>query len=195
MPTVTVVTDVFAGLGREVAAALGAPDTPMSVIPHPLGGLSQAEAEARGRDALRDVLNRLHQQPAPATFAKPVTPAAVKLHGSWEAVNDAFYQQGWTDGLPIVPPWRDKVEAMIAASGKPAQLLVAVVPPRMGMATVETIAVNAVMAGCEPRYMPVVVAAVGAMCRPEFNLLPMQDRKSTRLNSSHVSESRMPSSA
>jgi hypothetical protein len=91
---------------------------------------------------------------------------------------DAFielaYEYGWTDGLPVYPPTDDKVEAMIAYLGRPATDTVGVVPPGEGIATIEKIAINAVMAGCKPEYMPLIVAAVEAMLDPRFELLRVQ---------------------
>ena len=60
------------------------------------------------------------------------------------------YEQGWTDGLPIIPATPEAVERFVAASGRKADELVALLPPRKGRATVEVIAVNAIMAGCRP---------------------------------------------
>ncbi len=70
---------------------------------------------------------------------------------------ELMYETGWTDGLPVVPPTRDKVEQFIASTGRPADELIAELPPLGGRATVERIAVNAVMAGCLPEHMPVVI--------------------------------------
>jgi hypothetical protein len=83
---------------------------------------------------------------------------------------EAWFERGVTDGLPVVPPSRERVVAMLAASGRGPGELVAEVPPNFGRATVEKLAVNAVMAGCRPEYFPVVVAAVEAACDPTFNL-------------------------
>jgi hypothetical protein len=91
-----------------------------------------------------------------------------------DAVFDLYYRQGWTDGLPIVPPTEPKIRAMIAAVGKPPSTVLAAVPPRMAEATVEKVAINAVLAGCVPEYLPVVVAAVQAVCEPIFNLHGIQ---------------------
>ncbi|HEX2172758.1 MAG TPA: hypothetical protein VHL09_09975 [Dehalococcoidia bacterium] len=84
------------------------------------------------------------------------------------------FEQGWTDGLPVVPPTRAAVAAAIAASGRPADQVVATIPPREAAATVEQIAVNAVLAGCRPEYLPVVIAAVETMADPVFNLNGVQ---------------------
>ena len=92
------------------------------------------------------------------------------ISGSLEEVNAWFYERGWTDGLPIVPPTRARVESMLTGwPGAPGEEI-AEVPPLMGVATVRAIAVNAVMAGCAPEYLPVVVAAVSAVTKPRYGL-------------------------
>lgn len=83
---------------------------------------------------------------------------------------EQLYAQGVTDGLPVVPPTRERVRAFVEASGRPGDELIARVPPNFGRATVEKIAVNAVLAGCRPEYMPVVIAGVEAMCDEAFDL-------------------------
>src|SRR5512143_1746893 len=83
---------------------------------------------------------------------------------------EALYARGVTDGLPVVPPTRARVAAAVAASGRPADELIAQVPPNYGRATVEKIAINAVMAGCRPEYLSVVMAAVEAVCDEAFDL-------------------------
>jgi len=84
------------------------------------------------------------------------------------------YEQGWTDGLPIIPATPEAVEKFVAAAGRPADDLVALLPPRKGRATVEVIAVNAIMAGCRPEYMPVLIAAVEGVTDPSYPLELMQ---------------------
>jgi hypothetical protein len=87
--------------------------------------------------------------------------------GSLQEVNRFFYRRGWTDGLPIIPPTEEAVNEMLAGTDLPADYVVAKVIPRLGKATVEKIAVNAVMAGCLPTYMPVLIAAVQALMEPK----------------------------
>ncbi len=96
--------------------------------------------------------------------------ASVSVPDAPDAIFDIFYERGWTDGLPIVPPTKERVAAMLAAYGKPADEAVAVLPPRNGDATLEKLATNAVMAGCRPEYFPVVVAAVEALADPKFEI-------------------------
>jgi hypothetical protein len=83
---------------------------------------------------------------------------------------ETLFERGVTDGLPVVPPTRERVEAMVAGSGREATELIALVPPNFGRATVEKIAINAVMAGCRPDYLPVVIAGVEAMSEDAFDL-------------------------
>ena len=85
-----------------------------------------------------------------------------------------YFAQGLTDGLPVVPPTEARVRAMLDATPKPADDVVARVPPNFGAATVEKVAVNAVMAGCRPDYLPVVIAGVQAMCDERANLHGVQ---------------------
>jgi hypothetical protein len=84
------------------------------------------------------------------------------------------YEQGWTDGLPIIPPTPEAVARFVAASGRAGSDLIGVMPPRKGRATVEVIAVNAIMAGCRHEYMPVIVAALEGMMDPSYPLEFMQ---------------------
>jgi len=83
---------------------------------------------------------------------------------------EALFERGGTDGLPVVPPTRERVTAMIAGAGRDPAEPIAYVPPNFGRATVEKIAINAVMAGCRPEYLPVVIAGVEAMCDDAFDL-------------------------
>jgi hypothetical protein len=89
-------------------------------------------------------------------------------------VEDLFTKRGWGDGLPIVPPTVGRVKAALAFAGRAASELLGEVEPLKGLATVEKIAANAVMAGCRPQYMPVVLAAVEALLHPDFNLRGVQ---------------------
>ena len=83
---------------------------------------------------------------------------------------DLMFATGWTDGLPVVPPTEDRVKKFVEYTGQDAGELVAELPPLGGKATVERIAVNAVMAGCLPEHMPVVITAIKAMMDDRFNL-------------------------
>lgn len=81
-----------------------------------------------------------------------------------------MFDQGFSDGLPLVPPTPERVLRMLDGTQRGAQEVIALMPPNMGEVTVEKVAVNAVMAGCKPEYMPVIIAAVEAVCTDEFNI-------------------------
>lgn len=92
----------------------------------------------------------------------------------YHAAVELFFERGWTDGLAIVPPTEDLVEAMIRASDREPHEEIGEIPPVQGIATIEKLAVNSVMAGCRPEYFPIVIAAVEAMLEPEHNLNGVQ---------------------
>ena len=92
---------------------------------------------------------------------------------SFESYFDAvnfFYDQGWTDGLPIVPPTPALVSDMVSTTNLLNSHIIGVEPVKGRQITVEKVAINAVMAGCHPNFFPVVIAAVKALVQPEFNL-------------------------
>jgi hypothetical protein len=107
-------------------------------------------------------------EPAPGRLAYADSQAAAA-----QAVED-YFERGWTDGLPVVPPSEELVARMLAGTPRGPQEVLGPVPPRMGLATVEAVAVNAVMAGCKPEYLPVVLAALEAMLEERFNLNGVQ---------------------
>ena len=92
------------------------------------------------------------------------------VKGSVVDINSYFYERGWTDGLPIIPPTEDLVLEMIEACLLPPNRIMGRMPPLNGTVTPEKIAINTVMAGCKPDYMPVVLAAVKAVLQPQFNV-------------------------
>jgi hypothetical protein len=98
----------------------------------------------------------------------------IQLEDRLEAVDAHFRERGWTDGLPIVPPTPERVLRMLDGVDADPDLVLGKIPPLWGPATVEKVAVNAVMAGCAPEAMPVLVAALEAMQEPAFNLYGVQ---------------------
>ncbi len=113
-----------------------------------------------------------------AALTQPVTPEEkspkqeveevprIAFKGNLEEVNRFFYKRGWTDGLPIVPPTEEAVKEMLTGTALPAEYVVAKIVPQLGKATVEKIAINAVMVGALPTYMPVLIAGVQAIAEP-----------------------------
>jgi len=98
----------------------------------------------------------------------------LKLDDDAEAISDHFHAQGWTDGLPVIPPTAARVQRMLAGTTRPPADSLGLMPPAKLPLTIEKIAVNAVMAGCKPAYMPVLIAALEVMMVPEWMLDSMQ---------------------
>ncbi len=93
----------------------------------------------------------------------------IMFKGNLEEVNHFFYQRGWTDGLPIIPPTEEAVVEMLTGTDLPPDHLVGKMVPRLGKATIEKIAINAVMAGALPTYMPLLIAGVQALLDPRWD--------------------------
>ena len=83
---------------------------------------------------------------------------------------EAMFDRGWSDGLPVVPPTEARVLRMLDGTDRTPDEIVAVVPPDLVECTVEKVAINAVLAGCKPEYLPIVLAAVEAACTDTFNI-------------------------
>jgi hypothetical protein len=98
----------------------------------------------------------------------------IEVDDSPEALFDLLAERGWGDGLPVVAPTAERVDRMLKMVDANPDESVAVLPPRHAAATVRAIAVNAVLAGCPPEVMPVLVAAARALARPELNLEGVQ---------------------
>ncbi len=90
---------------------------------------------------------------------------------AWDTAQEELFAAGVTDGLPVIPPTRERVESMLAYCGFDAEEVVTALPPAFEDATWHALASNAVMAGCLPAYLPVVGAAVAALAEAEFNLI------------------------
>jgi len=116
--------------------------------------------------ALTKPLTAEEKSPKPRELEKL---SRIVFKGNLEEVNRFFYKRGWSDGLPIIPPTEEAVAEMLTGTDLPADHVVTKIIPRLGKATVEKIAINAVMAGALPTYMPVLIAGVQAVMEPEAN--------------------------
>lgn len=114
-----------------------------------------------------DTVHSSSTEQADATFA--LTSRRFELSDPAEAV-EFCYRQGWTDGLPVVPPTPERVSEFLAYAGHESGDILGTIPPRNRIITAEKVAINAVMAGCLANYMPVIIAAIEAMCQEPFNL-------------------------
>ncbi|HWI12822.1 MAG TPA: hypothetical protein VNT02_01160 [Burkholderiales bacterium] len=167
----------FVDLGRAQQSALGAPDLPIAVVPHPFGTRRRDDVRAIAEHCAGEIARlacESKKEAAPGAAAPVPLAQFVEAPADLEALNDYFMQRKWGDGLVIVPPTRERVERMLAHTARRRDEVVASIAPRYGAATVERIAINAVMAGCKPEYLPVVIAAAQAVAVKAFHLQAIQ---------------------
>lgn len=172
IPTVTIATTELVGLARSTAFSVGVADMPFVVVPHPMGGIPLSEITQKAKDAYPLIINAAINWKSTATMPppKPAYPAATfDFKGTESAVNELFMERGWSLGLPIVPPTSEKVAAMLKGTTQAPGKILGQLQPRMSSLTVELVATAAVMAGCKPEYMPVLLAAAEAMVDPAAN--------------------------
>lgn len=178
VPAITICSDQFIVLGRKQLKALGAEGQPIAVIPHPFGLRTREEVRAIAETCVDDIARIAVDPRAGAASDKASNGAARAARVEMPEDADDFdrfcIERRWSDGLPLRAPTLDKVERMIAASGRAADEVIAVVQPGFGTATVEGIAINAVMAGCRPDYVRTLIAAVQAFTDKRFNLQGIQ---------------------
>ncbi len=175
---VTVCSSAFVKLGRAQAAACGYPDLPIAVVPHPFSNRSRGEVRALAAQCAADIATLVAGIDANETAgprAAIATRAALcEVADDLQAINDFVMQRRWGDGLPVIPPTEARVAAMLCGSAHRADEVVARIAPGFGAATVERIAINAVMAGCEAAHLPLLIAATAAVCERPFNLQGVQ---------------------
>ena len=168
-PTVSVVAETFVDDAERTAASLGLDALPLLVMSSGFTNRTEEEIAAMVAPAI-DRLEELIHAEVPATdLSSRVQSAAVEAVDGEDALdafsrfNELFIERGWSDGLPLVPPTRAAVDRMLAGTSlSPDTVIAKALYPGLGVATVEKIAINGVMAGCLPQHMPVLVALVKA---------------------------------
>jgi hypothetical protein len=169
-PVVALVNRDFKSVVDSTVSGRGRPGIRVVFETIPLECTVMGDVEAGIAGAFEDIITSLtrpltaeEQNPKPKEAEKP---ARIIFKGSFEEVDRFFYRRGWTDGLPVIPPTEAAVAEMLEGTDLPPDHLVAEIVPRNGKATVEKIAINAVMAGALPTYMPVLIAGVQALTDP-----------------------------
>jgi hypothetical protein len=186
--TLTIVSDLFLPLAEHERTGLGRPDLPFLVVPHSTAYPGRGDQDVL-EDALRDGTAVADELAKPrselATQGADAPSARIEYgieQGSMEllTMNDelevsaTFYERGWTDGLPIVAPTPERVGAALSGTSLSGDHVLGNMPTRWRPATVLEVAINAVMAGCSPEHLPVLIAAVEASLDPDFNLFGVQ---------------------
>ncbi|MFC2052619.1 hypothetical protein ACFLT4_07855 [Chloroflexota bacterium] len=178
LPSVSIVETGFMALARATAQGVGVPKLPIAELPGVVMTDTKEELRQKVEEVvIKDVVKGL-ATPVAKEEVKLVEPAPrnIIFKGTLEEVNDFFYDNLWTDGLPIIPPTLAKVEEFMKFTDRTPEDVIGVLLPENREATVWNVAVNGVMAGCHPAYMPILIAVIEAISDPEFRI---QDAGST----------------
>jgi hypothetical protein len=171
VPSSSLVCEGFMRQAAATSVGLGMPNIPLALVPGHIGTQSGDEIE---RNILGVTLDRVIENLTSATAAQgdPSEPGAqdIVFRGGLNAVNRYFVENEYSDGLPVIPPTRDAVEEFLRHTDRKAEEMLGVLLPDNRAATVWSIAVNGVMAGCRPEYMPILVALIEAMCDPRYGV-------------------------
>lgn len=169
-PTVSLVNKGFLSDARSAASSKGWPSLRLvaETVPSECSVMDQIDAALE--DAMEAIAGGLctplaRDEAAPRSKEGGGT-SRIVFKGTLAEVNQFYYRRGWGDGLPLLPPTEDAVAEMMAGTDLPADHVVGKVIPRLGKATIEKIAINAVMAGALPTYMPVLIAGIEALIDP-----------------------------
>jgi hypothetical protein len=179
-PAVVILGNCFQPIARFFARSEGLPDMALGVLPMDyIPTKEEVEGLKIGEKLANEIIEGLTQWSPHPPETKEVAEETLVFRGKdyteaqWNMEN-FFLEHCWSDGLPLVPPTEEAVNRMLEGTELPRDHVVALVEPSLGKATIEKIAINAVMAGCLPQYMPVIIAAVEAITDPKFYLLGIQ---------------------
>ncbi len=170
-------TTPFLGLSHDLLRRQNAHGLPLVEVVHPVGGIPSDQAESRVTGELIEVIVECFARGAGGSGdGTAIFPQDGEIETEGDELDAAnrFCAMGWTDGLPIVVPTRERVDAVCRGGGRDPSENLGNLTPSNAPATLRKIAINAVMAGCSPPQMPVLIAAVEAMLDPEFNLAAIQ---------------------
>ncbi len=175
--TVAFTAEAFVKDARRSAQAFGLPALPIAVVPLPLTNQTPDEIRRAVDGCIDQVIEALTtppalvvEAPAAGVPAERLTIDGPDLLDALDRMTRLFLEQGWSDGFPLLPPTPDRVERMLRGTRRAPDEVVAVLEPGFGVATVEKIAINCVMAGCGSEHLPVLLAAVEAVADPKFFL-------------------------
>jgi hypothetical protein len=165
-PSVALVNKGFLNDALSAASSKGMPG--LRILPESIAAESIVPEQIdAGVSAILDDIIAALTKPLTAAEKSPVKEAEkssrIIFQGNLDEVNLFFYKRGWADGLPIIPPTEEKVREMMRGTDLSPDHVVAKCIPRLGKATIEKIAINAVMAGALPTYMPLLIAGIQCM--------------------------------
>ncbi|MBI2910281.1 MAG: hypothetical protein HYX92_21775 [Chloroflexi bacterium] len=175
IPAVGIVSAGFIPSWEARGRAMGLDALSRVVVGPPLTEISPERVRDEILARVDDFVRALTEQPKVAARSPAASEPLLEYQGEDLLVaernfNRDFLDRGWGDGFPLIPPSLEAVESMLKGTSRKRDEVVVVMDPGKGIATVEKIAINCVMAGCSPDHLPVLIAAVEAMQEPEFDL-------------------------
>jgi len=184
VPAVAIAARSFARAWQSCVDGWGQPSASFVTIPHATTGQQAGFIHRMVDEQIDEIIQRLTEIPASAATARGSRNGSnstelfdIEMDETPEgldAVNRFLADRDWSDGIPVIPPTPAAVERMMKATKRPPQDVLMVMEPGFGLATVEKIAINAVMAGCRPEQFPVLLAAIDCLAKPEMNHRDMQ---------------------
>jgi len=171
-PTSSLVCEGFFQQATTTAVGLGLPNIPCALVPGHVGTQSKEELRQNILEVTaQKVIDNLTAEPAAAaTGETEYGQRDIIFTGGFRAVNRHFVKNELSDGLPVMPPTIEEVEAFLRHTDRKPDEVLGVILPDSRAATVWSVAVNGVMAGCRPEYMPILVALIEAMCDPDYGV-------------------------
>jgi hypothetical protein len=171
VPSVSLTCEGFIGQAATTATGLGLPSLPVAIVPGHVDVQTVEELRANVLAVtVEGVVQGLTSPPEKASDIEEPEPGEVVFEGTYDEINRFYYENGWSDGLPIVPPTNARVEEFLRHTERDADEQLGILLPDKRSATVRTVAINGVMAGCRPEYMPVLVALIEAMADPRYGV-------------------------
>ena len=171
IPTASI---IGSGLLRQAEVIVKGLGVPLAIGVYPGAPMVDSEQELKRKveqELAPGLLRGLTgEAPREAGATKEPGPGEAVFSGTFDAVQEHFHRHLWTDGLPVVPPTRERVDAFLRCTDRKPEEVIRAVQQESREASILSIAVTGVMAGCRPEYMPVLIAAIEAMCDPQYRI-------------------------
>jgi len=171
IPTSTLVCEGFLKQATASSIGLGMPNIPVAVVP---GHTNVQTKEELLRNILEvtldDVIENLTLAPEAARKQEEPSARDIVFKGSFDEVNEFFCEKEWSDGLPVVPPTRKKIESFLNFTDRDPNESLGTLLPDSRSATIWSVALNGAMAGCRPEYMPLLIAMIEAMAEEAYGV-------------------------
>lgn len=176
--TVALVADTFVDDHKRSAESMGIPGLPYARMPHPF--VNQEPELIRGMvevglDAVTVALTTAPRSDLSTSTLELLTDPWLSFEGpdllaALDAMNQRFLELRYSDGLPLMPATRQRLEWMLSGTSRDRDEILGLLEPGDGVATIEKVAINALMAGCQPRHLPIVIAAIECLIDPQMGL-------------------------